>query len=784
MAADEGPLPEANWDERVADLAARITALPAPEAARLASELQLLAAAASPSGTDPAIVAALDESRQHLALALDAAQMGVWDWDIAAGTLRWSPQLEMLHGLAPGAFPGTYDAFMALILPDDRAHVTRAIAAHLEQGREFRTEYRIGRADGTTRWIAGQGRAVRDGAGRPMRMLGVGLDVTDRRRAEEEARRQAARLAMLADASRAFAATHLNLQALMATAAEYAATALGDLCILDLTGDEQRAGESVAVYHADAGARADLTAAAARMTHPLAPGPARPPPADGESRRVPDVAPEALRAMLDPALHSYLDRHPAHSLLIVPLRSADRGLGALLMLRDHTPAPYAPDDEVFLQDLAGRAALALENAQLLRATREAEQRLRFLADASGFLTGTLDVAAMLAGLTRSVVPVFADWCAIDLVDREGEHPTALAHTDPDREAQVRALWQHTSAEIPATWGVPGLLTSPVPVLVEHMPALTPDTADALSIRALLDLLAPHSFMVVPLVAREHLLGVLILLRSTPGPAYTQDDLALARVLGRRAALAIDNARLYQAAQEAVQLRDQFLSIASHELRAPLTTLLASAQMMQRRATRATPALEHDQAALDRIVEQARHMSRMVDVLLDLGRIETGQLTIEQQPLDLTDLLRRLIAEQRSELARHQLAVHLPPGPVPVAGDDLRLGQVFRNLLQNAAKYTPAGGAITVELTLEGDTAVVRVADTGIGIPASALPQLFGRFFRAPNAAARTGGLGIGLHVVKEIVTRHGGVIEVDSVEGAGSTFTARLPRLAPATAPD
>jgi signal transduction histidine kinase len=177
-----------------------------------------------------------------------------------------------------------------------------------------------------------------------------------------------------------------------------------------------------------------------------------------------------------------------------------------------------------------------------------------------------------------------------------------------------------------------------------------------------------------------------------------------------------------------------------------------------------------------INEQSSRLHRMVLALLDISRLESGQLSIERTPLDLAALARRVVEESRSANDGRQIELVAPAEPLPVAGDELRLEQVLQNLIQNALKYSPEGRPIGVRVERQAERAAVAVTDRGIGIPAAALPRLFTRFYRAPNAEEQQiGGMGVGLYVVREIMTLHGGDVAVESVEGEGSTFTISLP---------
>ena len=281
-----------------------------------------------------------------------------------------------------------------------------------------------------------------------------------------------------------------------------------------------------------------------------------------------------------------------------------------------------------------------------------------------------------------------------------------------------------------------------------------------------------------MVARGHTLGTITLTTGESGRRYGPAELAFGEDLASRAAIALDNARLYRDAQTAVKARDQFLSIASHELKTPLTSLMGYIDLMQRRAARTGDQNERDQRAMRVIGEQATWLNKLVSALLDLSRIETGQLSIERGLVDLNALARRLVDETQPTTDRHTLTFNGDNQPIMILGDELRLEQVIQNLIQNAIKYSPSGGTVAVLVTRQDSTAYLRVIDQGIGIPASALPQLFRRFYRAPNADSQhISGMGVGLYVVREIIALHGGTVDVTSQERQGSTFTISLPLL-------
>jgi PAS domain S-box-containing protein len=277
----------------------------------------------------------------------------------------------------------------------------------------------------------------------------------------------------------------------------------------------------------------------------------------------------------------------------------------------------------------------------------------------------------------------------------------------------------------------------------------------------------QSVRIAPLTSDEQIVGTITLIDDVTERVIREDELK------RR----IDELEALQVSlQEAVREREAFVSIASHELKTPLTGLLGHAQLMLRRAGRSESLPSRAQQSLNTIISQAERLQTMINSLLDVSRVQTGQLTIERVPVDLAVVARHIVDEQALTLSKHTIALTRPDAPVIVVGDEMRLAQVFTNLLNNAIKYSPAGGSIEVRITVDSERAHVAIADPGVGIPATMLPSLFQRFFRVQDqTTVHAGGLGIGLYVVKEIVSQHGGTVSVESVEGVGSTFTVHLP---------
>jgi signal transduction histidine kinase len=280
-------------------------------------------------------------------------------------------------------------------------------------------------------------------------------------------------------------------------------------------------------------------------------------------------------------------------------------------------------------------------------------------------------------------------------------------------------------------------------------------------------------MVVPLLMRGQLLGTIALVSSTPSRVYGPGDLRLALALADRAAVAIENARLYRASVDATELRDHVLGIVAHDLRNPLATILLNAAALKRYG--ADPE-RRSQKRGDAIHRAATRMNRLIQDLLDVAVMESGQLTIERARLSARDLIVGAVDMQRplaSSLSL-ELRVDLDREVPEILGDRDRLLQVFENLIGNAIKFTNAGGCITVGATSRDQEVIFRVADTGPGIAPENLPRVFDRFWQATSTNRQ--GAGLGLPITKGIVEAHGGRIWVESTPSRGAIFSFTIPK--------
>jgi signal transduction histidine kinase len=279
-------------------------------------------------------------------------------------------------------------------------------------------------------------------------------------------------------------------------------------------------------------------------------------------------------------------------------------------------------------------------------------------------------------------------------------------------------------------------------------------------------------MAVPLVARGAAIGVLTLFSTTR--RYEPRDVTLAEELARRAALAMQNARLHGETLDAVRMRDEFLAIASHELYTPMTSLVLATQHL--RAIGQSGNVDASMVAKlsTTATRQAARLKALVHELLDVTRLTRGAPSLELEQVDLRALVQRVVTDLQPELERAKCDVRLhSPTPVQGTWDSNRVEQVVTNLLANAMKFG-AGKPIDVALARIGDRAQLSVHDRGIGIEPERQARIFERFERAVSAS-HYGGLGLGLYICRRIVEAHGGSIRVESQPGAGATFVVELP---------
>lgn len=660
----------------------------------------------------------LAEERERFAASFNQATVGIAQRDLTGRFMLVNDRFCELVRRSRDELLQLKD--LDITHPDDRAPNARLLTRLLERGEVYTIEKRYVCPDGSPVWVNSSVSLIRDASGAPRFVLGVSIDVTDRRRAEQ--------------------ATRLRSDLIEAAHEAIFAWETQDGVTFWNRGAEELYGYTAAE-------------ALGRRSHDL------------------------------------LGTSPAQvATLLAALERDGRWEGELCHVTKDGRR-ITVESRLALVGGDGRRHVleatrdVTEQRQAEAALRASEARAAMLAEASRVLGSSLDYQTTLANMAQLAVPHLADWCTVDLLDENGElRRLSVAHADPAKVRLAEELRRRYLLD-------PNAAIGPVQVVRTGEPELVPEIPEELVERGARDAehltllrgLGLRSYMVVPVWVRDQIMGAISFVSAESGRRFAPDDLAVAEELARRAAVAIENARLYQQAQEAIRVRDDFFAAASHDLKNPLASIRGNAQVLLRTLDR-TGAVPPQRltSALSNVVGSIDQMTRLIDDLLDVARLRLGEpLPLDRVATDLVALTGRAVAAQQAATERHQLATRTPEAELVGEWDAARLERVLGNLLSNAIKYSPNGGEITVSLRLEAGQAVLTVQDSGIGIPAADLPRVFERFERARNAVGRIGGSGIGLAASKQIVEQHGGTIAVESREGQGSAFTVRLPLTPP-----
>ncbi len=416
-------------------------------------------------------------------------------------------------------------------------------------------------------------------------------------------------------------------------------------------------------------------------------------------------------------------------------------------------------------------------------TKRAEEKSNFLAEASAQFTELNDPDSTLQKVAAVAVPVFADWCAVDMLD-ENRTPRRLAvrHTDPAKVRLAEELMRRYPPRPDEPRGIIHVLATGKADMMEDIPdeLLVTGARDADHLRLLREL-GLKSYICVPMLSRGRTLGVLTFVMAESGRRFASADLRLAEQLAQRAAIAIENANLYRALQEEDRRKTEFIAVLAHELRNPLAPLRNGLQVL-RLCGDNREGIEQARSMMER---QLQHLVRLVDDLIDLNRISRGMIELRKERVALASVVSNAVeaCEPIIKQEDDELTVTLPDEPLFVDADKTRLTQTLNNLLNNAVKYSDRGSRIGLTVQREGNEAVIRVRDNGIGIPPRMLPKVFDMFTQVDRSLEkRQSGLGIGLSIVKRLVEMHGGSIEAKSEgPGKGSEFIIRLPAALPPT---
>ncbi|HEY8945622.1 MAG TPA: PAS domain S-box protein, partial [Polyangiaceae bacterium] len=613
----------------------------------------------------------LRRTQERLELAMRGAELGMWDWDITSGQVFFNPRWAEMRGYHHEELQGHVNTWTSGIHPEDRPRVERVLEEHFRGERaDYETEHRVRTKSGEWLWILDRGKVfARNERGEPLRMAGTELDITARKRAEEELR--------LAEA-KAAGIVSIAADAIISVDKDQRITLFNE-------GAEKIFGYSKAEV---VGAPLDV------------------------------LIPERFRAIHKQHVEKFATGED------VSRRMGDSRGTAIFGLRKNGNE-FPADAAISKLEVGGERILTVVLRDVAEQKR-LEREQRFLAEVGPLLAMTLGYEETLGMIAQLAVRDLADLCVVDIVENGVIRRLKVLAREPAQAWIAEALMRS-----PFDRGRPHIV-GPVaetnkPLLIERV---TPDDIASWAqneerLRALRGL-DPTSVLAVPLLAGDRLLGVVALLSSKRpyGPA----DLQLAEELAYRAALSLENARLYREAQRAVQARDDVLGVVAHDLRNPLNSIVMQASLIRRR----TDEPERIAKSADAIERAANRMNRLIQDLLDVVRMEAGRLSLRRDRQNTGQVVSEAIEAQKplAESTSMALRVDLREDLPDIWVDRDRLLQILENLVGNALKFTEPGGSVIVGAAPQEGCVLFWIADTGIGVAPKDIPHLFDRFWQA------------------------------------------------------
>jgi PAS domain S-box-containing protein len=753
-------------------------------------EIPTVAAPARQATKAPAAPHAAGETifEERLRLALEAGEMGTWEYRVAEGRVVWSETLERIHGLEPGSFGGTFEEYRRDIHPEDRKLVFDTIRRTLA-GAPHRLRYRIIRPDGVTRWVEARGTMLMDEHGAPHRIVGVCMDITERESVEVELERQRAELER-----QTAALLQLNVQLQNTNDALLAAREDGETAQRQVTEILSAITDPFVVHDSEWRFRYLNEAATKTLSESL-----------GNTKdsligkTLWELYPDIVGTLFEKEM-----RRAHESRVAVTFEEYYPRRAAWAELRCY-PLP------------GGGIATIWKN--ITEQKREAE-RQHYIREASDILASSLDYKATVTQLAELLVPKLADWCGIRLLDENGAlQQLAVAHVDPKRLEWLRTASRRFELKSDADAG-------PMYVLRTGNTELYEDVSEDMLLQmavdedhlALLREVQMRSIIRAPLKVRGRVIGVMSLVTGDSGRRYTEADKVLAEQLAVRAAIAIDNARSFTEtetarmaleksrqdltatnaklshtneeliaktrlaehsraeAEAANRSKADFLAHMSHELRTPLNAIAGYSELMELGLH--GPLTAEQVEDLRRIKKSQRHLLSLINDVLNFAKLEATHVRYEIKPVNVkaaVSALEALIAPQMTAKALTYV-----PGEIDEAlfalGDEEKVQQILLNLLSNAVKFTGPGGRISIAATRVEDWICIEVADTGVGIPIDKQKLIFEPFVQLERTLSSAHeGTGLGLAISRDLARGMRGELTVDSTLGRGSAFSLRLP---------
>ncbi|MEH2330276.1 PAS domain S-box protein [Nostoc sp.] len=711
---------------------------------------------------------ALRESEERFRAMFNQAAVGITLVGLDGRFLQINPALCEITGYSHEEL--IQMNFQEITHPDDLEvdweNAQRVLAKEISG---YSLEKRYIRKDGSIVWANLTSSAVWDANGQPMYALGIIEDISHRKRVEATQK-------FLVEASTLLAAS-LDYEITLANVANLAVPTLADWCIVDVF-QEDWSSKQIAIAIADP-TKLNILDQIQRRYRPKTKAKQLVQQLRlGISVFYPELSDSHLLQMSEDNEHRQLLQNLGiRSLMVIPVRSRGQLFGAISFFTAESGRYYQQTDLALAEDIARRAATAIDNARLYQETQRSVNRTVLLQKITAAFSEALtpqqvaDVVvnqgiAALEATGGSVVLLTEGNTTLKVVQAIG-YPQTLINTS-------------TSFPITAPNQIAETVRTGQPIFLENLAAMIaryPDLADVVTV------IANNAWASIPLIVEGKVIGALGL-SFTTGQIFNEEDRGFMLTLGQQCAQAIARAQLYEAekiaraqAETANRIKDEFLAVLSHELRTPLNPILGWAKLLRTR--------KFDEAtkirALETIERNAKLQTQLIGDLLDVSRILQGKVRLNLHAVDLKIAIAAALETVRLAAEAKSIQIHtvLSNDIGKVLGDGDRLQQVMWNLLSNAVKFTPTDGLVEVRLEQVGLDAQIQVIDTGKGINPEFLPYVFDYFRQADAKTTRVfGGLGLGLAIVRHLVELHGGTVQAESLgEEQGATFTVKLPLL-------
>ena len=721
------------------------------------------------------------ESQERLKLTLETTQMGIWDYEPHRNIVKWSDSCEQLYGVEPGMFAGTKEAFLDCIHPDDRAAVIQHTLQQSRQATNYSKEFRIIHPDGSVRWISERSHTFHDEAGNPTRMLGISMDTTDRKRFEEALSQQAERERLMGAIAQRIR-NSLDLEETLNTTVSEVRQFLKANRVILFASEQANRGcmtaESVdANWLSMLGVKVEGEWVEQRHNEYC------------ESKNLVISSIQAIPPL--DAFRLFLEQWQVKAILAVPIFQGNTIWGVLIAHQCSAERHWESFEIGLLEQLATQVAIAIQQSELYRQVQQLNTALEAqVHERTAQLQQALRFEATLKRITDSVRDSLDEDRILQTAVQELASGLEIMGCDAalyDLEHRTSTIcYEYILSDLPSANGV----TVNMQELAEIYDWLLREQCFQFCRIHSSGARLPskqHALLACPMVDDQGVMGDLWLFRPA-GDAFTSQEIRLVQQVANQCAIAIRQARLYQAAQAQVaaleelnQLKDDFLSTVSHELRTPMSNMKMAIHMLK---TVSTP--DRQARYLDILQSECSREIELINDLLDLQRLEASAYPVSLETVDLHDCLTTVIEPFYSRAINRQqaLTVNLPANLSAITTDKATLQRVVAELLNNACKYTSPGHAIVLmvdcEQTFEVDATeaaahIVITVGNQAEIPATELPHLFEKFYRVPNADPwKQGGTGLGLALVQRLISQLSGIILVESRNG-WTHFSIQLP---------